>query len=35
MGGRIAQSEIDAMMPMSLRYVVIGRETAQEIRLTE
>jgi hypothetical protein len=35
MGGRIARSEDDAMMPMSLRYVVIGPETAQEIRLTD
>jgi hypothetical protein len=35
MGGRIARSEEDAMMPMNLRYVVIGPETAQEIRLTE
>lgn len=35
MGGRIAQSELDAMMPMSLRYVVIGPETAKEIRLAE
>jgi hypothetical protein len=34
MGGRIAQSEVDAMMPGSLRYVVIGPETAKEIRLT-
>lgn len=35
MGGRIARSENDAMMPMSLRYVVIGPETAREIRLTD
>jgi hypothetical protein len=35
MGGRIAQSEIDAMIPKSLKYVVIGAETAREIRLTE
>ena len=35
MGGRIARSEVDAMMPMSLRYVVIGPETAKEIRLTD
>lgn len=34
MGGRIARSEDDAMMPMSLRYVVIGPQTAREIRLT-
>jgi hypothetical protein len=35
MGGRIAQSEIDAMIPKSLQYVVIGADTAREIRLTE
>jgi hypothetical protein len=35
MGGRIAQSEGDAMMPKSLRYVVIGPETAKEIRLAK
>ena len=35
MGGRIARSQDDAMMPMSLRYVVIGPETAKEIRLTD
>lgn len=35
MGGRIARSKLDAMMPMSLSYVVIGPETASEIRLTE
>ncbi|MEX2123558.1 MAG: hypothetical protein WD795_06665 [Woeseia sp.] len=35
MGGRIAVSEVDAMIPMSLRYVVIGAETAREIRLVE
>lgn len=35
MGGRIVQSEVDAMMPKNLRYVVIGPETAQEIRLTK
>jgi hypothetical protein len=34
MGGRIARSDEDAMMPMSLSYVVIGPETAEEIRLT-
>ena len=33
MGGRIALSEEDAMIPKSLRYVVIGAETATEIRL--
>jgi hypothetical protein len=33
MGGRIAVSEIDAMVPKSLRYVIIGTETAGEIRL--
>lgn len=34
MGGRIAVSDADAMIPKSLRYVVIGPETAAEIRLT-
>lgn len=33
MGGRIALSELDAVVPMSLKYVVIGDLTAQEIRL--
>jgi hypothetical protein len=33
MGGRIALSENDAIVPKSLRYVVIGAETAGEIRL--
>jgi hypothetical protein len=33
MGGRIARSEEDAMIPKSLRYVVIGEKTATEIRL--
>ncbi len=33
MGGRIAVSEIDAIVPKSLRYVIIGVETAGEIRL--
>ncbi len=33
MGGRIAVSEFDAMVPKSLRYVIIGAETAGEIRL--
>jgi hypothetical protein len=35
MGGRIAISEFDAMVPKSLKYVIIGAETAKEIRLTE
>ena len=35
MGGRIARTEDDAIIPKSLRYVVIGPETAKEIRLTE
>jgi hypothetical protein len=35
MGGRIAESESEAMMPMSLSYVVIGLETAREIGLAE
>lgn len=33
MGGRIPVAEADAMIPKSLRYVVIGPETAAEIRL--
>ncbi len=33
MGGRIAVSEFDAMVPKSLKYVVIGEQTAREIRL--
>jgi hypothetical protein len=33
MGGRIAESELDAMIPRSLKYVVIGAKTAGEIRL--
>lgn len=35
MGGRIAVSDIDAMVPMSLKYVVIGDQTAHEIRLVK
>lgn len=35
MGGRIAVSELDAMIPQSLHFVVIGPITAEEIRLTE
>ncbi|MCH8307495.1 MAG: hypothetical protein IH930_05070 [Proteobacteria bacterium] len=35
MGGRIAISESDAMVPKSLKYVVIGADTAREIRLQE
>ncbi|MDJ0813137.1 MAG: hypothetical protein QNJ23_05375 [Woeseiaceae bacterium] len=35
MGGRIALAEDDAVVPKSLRYVVIGPLTAHEIRLTE
>ena len=35
MGGRIAQSEIDAVIPMNLDFVLIGPETATEIRLSE
>ncbi|MGH8221957.1 MAG: hypothetical protein ACREQZ_03190 [Woeseiaceae bacterium] len=35
MGGRIAVSEHDAMVPGSLRFVVIGAQTAEEIRLVE
>jgi hypothetical protein len=33
MGGRIAESEFDAIVPKNLKYVVIGNETAREIRL--
>lgn len=33
MGGRIAVSEFDAMVPMGLRYAVIGEKTATEIQL--
>ena len=33
MGGRIAVAEDDAMVPQSLKYVVIGPQTAEEIRL--
>lgn len=33
MGGRIAISEFDAMVPKSLKYAVIGAKTAEEIRL--
>lgn len=35
MGGRIAVSESDAMVPKSLKYVVIGDQTAREIRLLD
>jgi len=35
MGGRIAVSEFDAIVPKNLKYVVIGDQTAREIRLTE
>lgn len=35
MGGRIAVSQADAMIPRSLRYVVIGPETAAEIGLAD
>jgi len=35
MGGRIAVSESDAMVPKGLKYVVIGDQTAREIRLVE
>jgi len=33
MGGRIAVSDDDAMVPKSLEYVIIGPQTATEIRL--
>jgi hypothetical protein len=35
MGGRIAISESDAMVPKNLKYVIIGADTAREIRLQE
>jgi len=35
MGGRIALSKLDAVVPKSLKYVIIGTETAKEIRLIE
>ncbi|MFQ5982264.1 MAG: hypothetical protein ACE5KS_02705 [Woeseiaceae bacterium] len=35
MGGRIAVSESEAMVPQSLKYVVIGAVTAREIRLLQ
>ena len=33
MGGRIARSAEDAIVPQSLKYVVIGGQTAAEINL--
>jgi len=35
MGGRIALSKFDAVVPQSLKYVIIGAETAREIRLID
>jgi hypothetical protein len=35
MGGRIAEAPDDAVIPRSLRYVLIGPETASEIRLID
>jgi len=35
MGGRIAQAADDAIVPKSLKYVLIGPATASEIRLSE
>ncbi|MDH3442193.1 MAG: hypothetical protein OEM63_15655, partial [Gammaproteobacteria bacterium] len=35
MGGRIPLAEDDAVIPKSLRYVVIGELTAEEIRLAD
>ena len=35
MGGRIAQAADDAIIPKSLKYVLIGPETASEIRLAD
>ncbi len=35
MGGRIALSKFDAVVPQSLNYAIIGAETAKEIRLID
>ena len=35
MGGRIPLADDDAVIPKSLRYVMIGPVTAKEIRLTQ
>ena len=35
MGGRIALAENDAVIPKSLKYAVIGQQTASEIRLID
>ncbi|MDH3553063.1 MAG: hypothetical protein OER22_10660, partial [Gammaproteobacteria bacterium] len=35
MGGRIALAANDAVMPKSLKYTVIGPQTASEIRLID
>ena len=35
MGGRIARSADEAIIPKSLKYAVIGRQTASEIRLID
>jgi hypothetical protein len=35
MGGRIAQSKFDAIVPKNLKFVVIGDQTAKEIRLVK
>ncbi|MEX0975911.1 MAG: hypothetical protein WDZ50_02300 [Woeseia sp.] len=35
MGGRIAVSESEALIPKSLHFVVIGTQTAREIRLSD
>ncbi len=35
MGGRIAMSADEAIIPQSLKYVVIGEQTAREIRLQQ
>ena len=35
MGGRIALSADEAIIPQSLKYVVIGEQTAREIRLKQ
>jgi hypothetical protein len=35
MGGRIAISKTDAMVPKNLKFVTIGAQTAEEIRLVK
>ncbi len=35
MGGRIAESQFNSIVPKSLKYVIIGDQTAREIRLID